>query len=410
MSAAAEIRNRIGKRGAITFAEFMELALYWPDGGYYLAQEPIGSGGDYYTSPHVHPAFAASLAVQLFQMWQVMGRPDPFTVVEMGAGNGILCRDLVAYSHNLPPGFVESLRYVCLDRRTAPGLETYPLGGSQVAAGSRVAAAGLPFRRVRGCLLSNEYVDSFPVHQVTVREGKLREVFVTTEGDELSPCLGEPSNSALAGRFAALGVELAEGQTAELSLGLDSWSQDAADCLEAGFILTVDYGHEAAELYSPERRHRGTLTTYYRHTQTDAPFQQIGRQDITAQVDFSTLADSGRRAGMGPLGLVTQGQFLYNLGLLSMMRRLSSMGLTQKETQANRAGMLDLARSGGLGDFKVLVQSKGVGEPVLWGLKPSPQAAHLIDESPVPLLTPEHLSWLEGRYPAAGVEWEDYLN
>ena len=130
MKVEAEIRRRIAERGAITFAEFMELTLFWPGGGYYLADGPIGSTGDYYTSPHVHPAFGSLLAVQLFQMWQLLGRPDPFTVVEPGAGNGILCRDVAAYGLTLPQGFAGSLRYVCLDRRAARGMETYlPSGG-----------------------------------------------------------------------------------------------------------------------------------------------------------------------------------------------------------------------------------------------------------------------------------------
>ena len=409
MSAETEIRRRIKDRGAITFAEFMELALFWPGGGYYLAGDPIGSPGDYYTSPQVHPAFGALLAVQLYQMWQILDRPDPFTVVEMGAGNGILCRDLVTYSHGLPPGFEESLRYVCLDRRAVAGLETHLPKEARAGGVSRLAAAGLPFRRIRGCLLSNEYLDAFPVHQVTMRDGKLQEILVTVKGEELTSCLSQPSDPELSGRFEELGIELAEGQTAELCLGLNSWAQDAADCLDAGFVLTVDYGHEAAELYSSERRRRGTLTTYYRHTQTDAPFERIGRQDMTAQVDFSTLVHAGRRAGLEPLGLITQGRFLYNLGLGSMSGRLGSMGLTQKETKANRAGMLDLARMGGLGDFKVLVQGKGVGESALWGLTPSPEATDLIEGAPVPRLTAEHLPWLEGRYPTAEVEWEGYL-
>ena len=94
--AESEVRRRIEERGFITFAEFMDLALYWPRGGYYSSGDPIGPGGDYYTSPQVHPVFATLLAVQLFQMWELLDRPDPFTVVELGAGNGLLGRDLAA--------------------------------------------------------------------------------------------------------------------------------------------------------------------------------------------------------------------------------------------------------------------------------------------------------------------------
>ena len=95
----------------------MEVALYWPQGGYYTGREPVGAVGDYYTSPAVHPAFGALLAVQLLQMWRHMGRPHPFTVLELGAGNGLLCRDINAYATDLPEEFAAALRYICLDRR-----------------------------------------------------------------------------------------------------------------------------------------------------------------------------------------------------------------------------------------------------------------------------------------------------
>ena len=108
MSAEAEIRRRISERGAITFAEFMEVALYHPDRGYYTSGEQIGAGGDFYTSPAVHPAFGALLSVQLFQMWELLGRPTDFTVVETGAGNGLLCRDILTAAKGLDDNFASS--------------------------------------------------------------------------------------------------------------------------------------------------------------------------------------------------------------------------------------------------------------------------------------------------------------
>lgn len=405
MSAEAEIRRRIRERGPLTFAEFMEAALFWPQGGYYLQREPIGPSGDYYTSPLIHPAFGALLAVQLFQMWQLMGRPEPFTVVETGAGNGLLCRDIVAYVAHLPPEFCQSLRYVCIDRRAKAGVERDLPGDEPGPQVDRLAAAGLPLRPVRGCILSNEFLDAFPVHQVRVRQGRLQEVYITQEGEKLAETLGEPSTPALAARLESLGVVLAEGQTAEINLGLDSWAEEAAAALEAGFVLTVDYGHPARELYSAERRPRGALTTYYRHVQTDAPLQRIGQQDMTAQVDFTSVINAGRRAGLEPLGFILQRQFLANLGLTCFQRRLASLNLAPRDVQANRAGMLDLARPGGLGDFKVLAQGKNVGQPALWGFKPAAEAATLAEQLPVPLLTPQHLSLLEGRYPQTDFEF-----
>jgi SAM-dependent MidA family methyltransferase len=406
MKAEDEIRRRIREQGAISFAEFMGLALFWPEGGYYSGREPVGPAGDFYTSPLVHPAFGALLALQLFQMWQLLEQPHPFTVVETGAGNGLLCRDVVAFSAGLLPGFTRSLRYICLDRGAVLGAEKDPHMGRPPAGVDRVVASGFPFHGVRGCVLSNEFLDSMPVHQVTMHQGRLREIYVTVKGGELTGDLREPSTPALSARLDDLGIELSEGQTAEVNLGLAGWAGEVAAALEAGFMLTIDYGHPAGDLYSPERRYRGTLTTYYRHTQTDAPFRYIGRQDMTAQVDFTSVVQAGRRAGMEPLGFTLQRRFLSNLGLGLLQRRLSSLGLDQRAVQANRAGMVDLARPGGLGDFRVLAQGKGVGQAALWGFQPGPETEALAENLPVPLLTSQHFSLLEGRYPGAEIEFE----
>jgi len=398
----------------MTFAEFMGVALFWPQGGYYLGPKPIGASGDYYTSPMAHPAFGALLAHQLFQMWQLLSCPAKFTVVETGAGNGMLCHDVVAHSAHLPPEFRRSLRYICLDRRPAAGAEKSLAGTDGMPLVARAAVGGLPVRAFVGCVLSNEFLDSFPVHQVTVRQGNFWEVYVGLRGEELVEIIGEPSTPALAARLADLGIEMAEGQTAEINLGLDQWARQVAAALDTGFVLTIDYGDRAEQLYSPERRLRGTLTTFHRHTQTDSPLRHIGRQDITSQVDFTSVVNAGRRAGLEVLGFSTQGQFLSSLGLHQFRRSLASLGMPDSIIQANRAGMLDLARPGGLGDFKVLAHGKGVGQLALWGFEPAAEPApgiakealELAEQLPVPLLTEQHLSVMAGRYPHAAVQFE----
>jgi SAM-dependent MidA family methyltransferase len=424
VNAEAEIRQRVADRGAITFAEFMRLALYWPEGGYYRGLGiPIGGpSGDFYTSPLVHPAFGALLSIQLFQMWRFMDRPSSFSVLEMGAGNGRLCRDVVEFSRNLPEGFPQALGYICLDVDAQPGVEM----GSTAAEGRpsvvRVAAhgpdwetlappPGIPVARFRGCVLSNELLDAIPVHQVTMQRGKLLEAYVALDQDELVIVHDNPSTPKLAERLDGLGVTLAEGQTAEICLGLAHWAEMVSDVLEDGFVLTVDYGREAGDLYSNEDRPRGTLTTFYRHIQTDAPLLRIGGQDITAQVDFTSVINEGRKVGLQPVGYSTQRGFLLNLGLQGWQRGLTRQGLPQRQSDANRAGMVDLVRPGGLGDFKVLIQGKGVGSPALWGFRAGGQPLgleRLMDSIPTPLMTPDHLDLNQGRDPGAGFEVEGY--
>lgn len=416
MTPEAEIRSRIRARGPITFAEFMEVALYWPRGGYYAGSRGVGDGGtapfspdgDYYTSPLAHPAFGYLLAVQLYQFWLLLDRPSPFHVVELGSGNGQLSRDIQAAATALPNGFPACLRYICLDRGASA--ETPEGTGTD-----RLATDGLPLRKLRGCIISNELLDAFPVHQVTARAGNLRETFIglkpnaVTGEDELVELLDDPSTPDFALRLQELGISLAEGQTVEINLALDGWASDVADALDAGFVLTIDYGRLAPELYSSELRPRGTLVTYYRHTQTDAPLRHIGRQDITAQVDFTSVINAGRRAGLATLGYTSQARFLRNLGFDALRRRVTSTPLPVAQAVANRAGLLSLTRPEGLGDFKVLVQGKNLPQlpegkpPALWGLETSAEAQTLAAAMPAPLLTSSHISLPQG-WPSQAVQ------
>ena len=397
-SPETEIRRRIVSRGPITFAEFMDVALYHPNGGYYASGDHIGATGDFYTSPTVHPAFGALLAVQLFQLWQLLDEPDPFTVAEPGAGNGLLCRDIVAAAAELPRDFARCLRYVCLDRRHTTGLER------GLPPANRIAANALPLRGMTGCILSNELLDALPVHQVTVEGGRLREIYVTLEGDNLATTTGEPSSPLLARRLADLGITLAEGQTAEINLHIDAWTTDAARSLDRGFVLTVDYGRTAEELYSATDRFHGTLTTFHQHLQTDRPLERIGKQDMSSQVDFTTLARAGANAGLDFLGFTTQAAFLYNLGLGVLQPHPPTGHL--RAAQASRVGMRELVKPGGLGDFKVMAQGKNVGTPELWGFNRSDEAAELALRIPQPLPTAHHIDLLAGRYPVPEVEFE----
>ena len=398
MNAEREIRRRIRKRGPITFAEFMEVALYHPSCGYYTGPERIGASGDFYTSPSVHPAFGALLAVQLWQMWQLLGCPSPFTVLEPGAGNGLLCRDIVSAASGLAGDFASSLRYLCIDRRNAPGHER---GLPGVA---RVATNRLPFQGIVGCVLSNELHDAMPVHQVTLADGRLQEAMVGLEGDSLIAGTAKPSTPLLEERLNSLGIELAEGQVAEINLHLDLWAAEAAACLDRGFVLAIDYGRQAADLYSAKERYRGTLTTYHRHIQTDRPLERIGEQDISAQVDFTSLAHAGANAGMDFLGYDTQAAFLRNLGIEHLLRH-RPVG-PPRQAQADRVGIRELVKRGGLGDFKVMAFGKGVGQSELWGFTGSSDAKKMAASLPPPQLTDAHMDLLAGQYPAGEVELE----
>ncbi len=378
------IRRRIARHGPITFAEYMARALYGP-GGYYTRNS---AGSDYYTSPQVHPAFGALLAVQLFQFWRLLSRPDPFFVIEPGAGAGLLARDVCNAASDLPEGFGDSLRYTAIDRspgyRDARGPTLTKITGD---------ALRLPFRNVTGCIISNELLDALPVHRVRMERGTLRELYVGIESDvadgyegRLVEIAGDPSTPGLERRLSDIGVNLSDGQTAEICLLLDDWAASVASALDMGFVLTIDYGRSADDLYDPVQRPHGTLVTYRSHHQTDAPLVDPGRQDITAQVDFTSVGLAGERAGLTTLGNTSQGSLLTRLGLQTMRRNaappagagggwitipidpegalpdvLAEPFVPQPDDSRDwLTGLTHLARPGGLGDFRVLMQAKGL--------------------------------------------------
>ena len=389
MSAESEVKQRIKKHGKITIAEFIEVALYWPQGGYYSSGEAVGSHGDYYTSPVAHPAFGALLTVQLFQMWHEMGKPAPFTVLELGAGNGLLCKDIITYANEMPEEFARAIRYICLDRRMPEVLE------ADLPNTSRILSDRLPFKQVIGCILSNEYLDAFPVHQIMMTKDGLKEIYVTLEQDNLVEVVDDLSELRIEKHFIDLGVSLVEGQTAEVNLSLETWAKDVSSALERGFVLTIDYGHTAHDLYDPDIRRKGTLVTYHKHVQTDAPLAMIGRQDITAQVDFTSVRKFGENAGLNTLGLITQRELLSNLSLTTLRQSLANKRLSPQQMQTNQTGILDLARAGGLGEFKILFQGKNVCTSKLWGIELSEEVAPLVGSLPVPLLTRQHLKSID---------------
>ena len=393
------IRQRIRQQGSITFAEFMQIALYHPVDGYYMSEKPFGAAGDYYTSPAVHPAFGALLAVQLYGMWSCLGKPSAFAVVEMGAGNGMLAGDITSFATQLPDRFAESLAYICVDRYSRHAAED-----ASNDAASRMEwlrAEALPLRGVVGCFISNELVDAFPVHRFQIADQEVREVYVSIDGDgEFMEVLDQPSIPSIEERLGALGFPLVEGQKGEVNLQIRPWLTGVAWALSKGFVLTIDYGYEAAELYSARRR-SGTLQTYYRHTEGSSPYQRIGRQDLTAHVDFSLLQAEGHSLGLNSVAYTTQAELLSNLGIRDMMEQVRSANISRRERSANLASLRELLKPEGLGGFKVLIQEKATDATMESQIEPGYAGW---GDQPVPLLSSRHMPLLEGRYPHAS--WE----
>jgi SAM-dependent MidA family methyltransferase len=306
-------------------------------------------------------------------MWQLLGEPAVFHVIEVGSGDGALALSIVDACERMASGLAGALCYVASDyepsrpgtgqtierasRTHGPGL---PGGLSPGPAVRRVSAAGLrAFRNVVGCILSNELLDNFPVHRFAIQDGRVREVFVTLTGGNFTEVLDEPSSSRIEERLASLGLALPEGYRGEVNLRLEDWTREVSSALDRGFVLTIDYGHEAADLYSPGNDH-GTLACFHRHAVRNDPYQDIGQQDITSHVDFTTLMRLGDRHGLTTVGYTRQRRFLENLGFSPLLDALPAQGLSAARTELNRMAMMALVEPEDYGDFKVLAQAKGL--------------------------------------------------
>jgi SAM-dependent MidA family methyltransferase len=365
------IRSRIDAEGAITFEQFMAAALYHPQHGYYNSQgEKIGRQGDYMTSPAVHPIFGQLVGRQLWQMWDLVGRPPAFDVLEAGAGDGLLCRDVLRWAQRQAPDFLATLRYRLREtsgemaQRQRRNLE--PLGPASGHARWEDATAHL--EPVDGCVLSNELIDSFPVHRVVMEKGEPREIYVTWHEGRFQEEIGRLSSPALAAYFEALGLRPGEGCRAEVNLAAVEWMTQVAAALGRGFVMTFDYGYEAEELYAPWRRD-GTLLCFYRHSASGDPYARVGRQDMTSHVDFSTLIRTGEERRLTLVGLTTQERFLTALGIGSALAQPEGTEVRLEEYYARRRAVTELTDPAGLGRVKVLLQEKGVGPVNLWGLR-----------------------------------------
>jgi SAM-dependent MidA family methyltransferase len=369
-----EIRALIHTHGRMTFAQFMQACLYLPHGGFYSARDTRIST-HFGTSPTSHPVFGALLARQLEQMWHLLGDPAVFQVIEVGSGDGALAQSIVQACGRMAPGLAQALCYVAADYEPrglpspAHPLAWDPGTGEGMSPGRRDALVGVQrvktdglraFRKVVGCILCNELIDNFPVHRFAIQDGRVKEVFVTLVGGKLTEVLDAPSSPRIAERLASLGVSLPEGYRGEVNLAMEDWTGQLAHALDRGFILTIDYGHLAPDLYSP-RNHQGTLVCYHRHVVSRDPYQHLGQQDLTCQVDFTSLMRLGERHGLATVGYTLQRQFLTNLGFAAYLEALQTQGLSAARLALSRMAMMALVDPEEYGDFKVLAQAKGHG-------------------------------------------------
>ncbi len=345
------LQERIRLQGPMSFRDFMEAALYHPEYGYYSTLRGFGRAGDFITSPEIHPVFGALIGRQALDLWEALGQPAPFRILEVGAGAGALARALLDWASSDAPALARVARYTIEER--SPSLRRVQ---QQTLAAKGVAwnGSGEPPHFV----LANELLDALPVYRVVVREGHLRELrvgldardrFVWVEAEDIPPAVAE--------HLDRLGVRPPEGGVGEINTGLVAWARDLAARLERGLALVLDYGDTAEALYA---RPQGTLLTYYRHTLGSDPLVRVGRQDISTHVDFTTLAAAAGHAGLEVLGLVRQHRLLRHLGLRQFAVLLPG--------PADRRALAQLVDPRGLGRIGALFLGRRLGDYVPAGV------------------------------------------
>jgi len=357
---AGRIHAEIERTGPITFARFMELALYDPVGGYYRAEASRpGRSGDFLTAPEIHPIFGAALGRGLTEAWERLGRPQPFVLREYGAGTGTLALAVLAGLEADHSPLADRLRYDPVEVEPRR-LDTIAARLAEAGRSEALIGQDARGRPIHGVVFANEVLDALPTHRVIGRNGGLREVFVGSSGGMFVDVEGDPSTPAMADRLQSEGITLADGQRAELCLALDPWIAAVAAGLERGLLLLIDYGYPAAELYDPIRRRDGTLRAYLRQRVHDDPYRHVGRQDLTAHVDVSAVERAARRAGLSHLGTTTQAEFLVGLGIEDLLQAAQADPATSLEDYlAVRSSLMRLLDPGAMGRFRVMGFGRG---------------------------------------------------
>jgi SAM-dependent MidA family methyltransferase len=402
------IADEIRRRGPIPFARFMELALYGPGVGYYTRRGAAPRPeADYVTSPEIHAAFGALICGQLVEMWEALGRPTPFWLVEGGPGSGRFAADVIGTAGAAFPMFAEVLRLVLVEvSPTLRARQEITLGrwrdrvrwldplklstaqDSQLATGDWRDGLG------SGCVFANELLDALPVHRAVMTADGLRERYVTLDAGQFREVDGPLSGTEIADQIDQGGGQLAPSRVGEVNLEAPAWVASMTRVISRGYLLLLDYGEPAATLYGA-RHPRGTLRCYRQHTMNEQPFRHVGEQDITAHVDLSVITRAAEFAGAKLLGATSQEALLGRLGLGALVERARSYTDDRTADWGHQTALLALVDPAGLGHVSALLFGK---DAPLGGLSGFNQTVPRIDlaEAVAPVVF-KRRARLEGR-------------
>ena len=361
------IKDRIKQENGLSFRDFMDIALYYPELGYYTSKEQkIGGYGDFFTSSELDKAFGNLLAEQFVEIFNKLNTEN-FKIVEIGAGKGYLAHDILEHLKNKYPEIYKRLNYTIIEKSPYHiEIQKTILKEFDVVEWKQ-DIIDFQDESIEGIIFSNELFDAFPVHMIRKKNNKIYEVYIQMKNeDEVEETEREPSKEIL-DYIEELKIEIPEGMTTEINLDAVDYIQKIGKKLKKGYVITVDYGYPSKELYK-EYRKRGTLLCYYRHKYSENYYENVGMQDITAHVNFSALYHFGKKSGLELTGFTDQAHFLSNLGLMEIIMELQEKGDFESYERINRLKTLVLPK--GMGEkFKVLIQHKNVKNPEIKGLE-----------------------------------------
>ena len=360
VSLSDRLRERIRRDGPISFRDWMASALYDPELGYYCRdRQRWGREGDYRTSPERSSLFAATFARYFVELYRELDSPPAWTLIEMGAGSGEFAAGVLETLQLRFPEVYAATRYF-ID-------EVADVSRTLIQTRLEAHRDKIIFAKLEelepvsaGLFFSNELLDAFPVHRVTLRDGAWREFFVeVNEEGEFAWQTGELSAEALVRYFAEADITLVEGQITEVNLQISAWAKLVAAKLERGFVITVDYGAKATELYSATLRPEGTLRGFRTHQFSANVLEHPGEQDLTTTVDWSHVMRAGEAAGLQTISFDRQDQFLLKAELLEELELKVSEASEDAERVRLRSSAREMILPAGMAaSFQVLVQRK----------------------------------------------------
>lgn len=359
------MRDEVTQRGPISFRDFMARALYDPHYGYYgSGRARVGRGGDFFTNVSVGPLFGRLLARQFAEMWQRLGEPADFTIAEQGANSGDFAADVLGGLRDLAPACFAATTVWLVEPveklRQAQGERLREFAPEKV----RWAAVTADLPSFQGVHFSNELLDAFPVHRVCWRGDRWVERCVDFREERFVFADAEITSGELLAHLARLPA-VPPGYETEVNLAIPPWLAEITTKLRAGFILAIDYGYPRAEYYRPERS-SGTLSAYAAHQREPDPLQRPGEIDLTAHVDFTTVAEAAAEQGLQLAGFTDQHHFMVGLSRLHFSDDCAMTAAGQQELRAFKT-LMHPALMGQ--SFHAICLAKGVRDTTLTGFQ-----------------------------------------